>query len=304
MLIIATGDMAKGCPGKLGDGLIVGALAAYIHDKDVPVQLVTNPIAAGYLRHTYDYPVSAVEQEADLPAFCSTLPEPPGRVVILKPQDDPIAGELKDHLILKVGLSSTGILHIGDLDAFHQNQHIIWQLAHQILPPIGLEILSSLFPLVYLNITVDQPEDAPETLVLPVAGSTAKKLFAAELEQIGMSEEMNLRIAGTRFEDDMEHLRHVSSQSSKIPPNAFLNLLIDELLWLALYARKIISADSGLLWLVTAFLNDRVSHGLLGKKQYPEIVVVRKDHKRGVPAYAIWHPLLVFSGKLDWIRGI
>jgi hypothetical protein len=303
VLIIGTGDMAKGCPGKLGDGLIVGALAAYIHNRDIPVHLVTNPIAAGYLRYTYDYTVSAVEQEAGLPGFCRTLPEPPGWVVILKPQDDPIAADLKNHLIREMRIPSTGILHIGDLDAFHHNQHIIWQLAHRILPPIGLEIPSSLFPRVFRNISVDHTEDAPGTLVLPVAGSRVKQLSAAELEHIGMNEDADLQIAGTRFKDDLKFMRHLYSHTSNIPPSAFLNLSVDELLRLAFHSRKIISADSGLLWLVTAFLNDWASCGLISKQQYPEVVVVRKDHKPGVPAFAIWHPLLVFSDKLDWIRG-
>lgn len=303
VLIIGTGDMAKGCPGKLGDGLIVGTLAAYIHNKEVPVHLVTNPIAAGYLRHTYDYPVSAVEQDADLPAFCRAMPELPGRVVILKPQDDPIAGELKNHLIRKMRIPSSGILHIGDLDAFHHNHHIIWQLAHRILPPIGLEMPLSLFPQVFRNIAGDRPEDAPDTMVLPIAGSMSKQLTAAELEQISMSEGTNLRIASTRFEDDREHIRHLSLQTSKIPSHAFLNLPIDELLWLTFHSRKIVSADSGLLWLVTAFLNDRVNRRMLTRHQFPQVVVVRKDHKPGVPAYLIWHPLLVFPEKLGWIKG-
>ncbi|HKL38574.1 MAG TPA: hypothetical protein VJ876_06715 [Bacteroidales bacterium] len=142
----------------------------------------------------------------------------------------------------------------------------------------------------------------PDTLVLPVAGSTAKQVSSSGLEEMHMSEEGSVRVAGTRFKNDTDYIRHLSDASS-IPSHQFMNLPIDELLLLTLYARKIVSADSGLLWLVTSFLNDRVIRGLMTKQQHPEVVVVRKDHIPGVPAYAIWHPLLVFPDKLGWIRG-
>jgi len=303
VLIIGTGDMAKGCPGKLGDGLIVGALAAYMHDRGLSVHLVTNLLAGEYLQNTYAYPVSVVDRKDDIPAFCKTLPEQPERVVIVKPKDDPEADEWNRQLIRAQGIPSCAVLHIGDLEAFDHNQHIIRQLAQRILPPFGLEIPSFFFPEVYYSIAEIRPDDAPDTLVLPVAGSLDKQLSSSGLEEIYRREEGSVRIAGTRFKSDTDYIRYLSEASSGIPSHIFMSPPIDELLRLALYTRKIVSADSGLLWLVTAFLNHRVSRGLMDRVQYPEIVVVHKDHKPGVPAFNIWYPLLMVPQKLKWLKG-
>ncbi len=319
VLVMGTGHMAAHCPGKLGDGLILGALASWLHAKGREVHLVTNPVVYPYLRATYSYGMTQVEDDFKIWKEHRSLLAWADGLIIPKPGGDRAVGWLIGQALGSGKLNPSAVLHMKNLEAYNGTEHIMQQLTRQVvaflwdvspdktrvgLADTGTSLKADpggLLPRAYHSL--DQVHELydqriPENLILPVAGDYNKALSTPQCQEAVDCLRPHILFAGTLFGRDHDQIGRLRWSLNRIEPHQLMCLSMAALFEAAIHAKRIISADSGLLWLVTGFLNDRVLRGGLSESTYPEIIVVHQGHQARVPAFEIWHPLLAYPGKL------
>jgi hypothetical protein len=294
--------MARNCPGKLGDGLIMGAFASYLYDQGLEVCLLTNPIVYPYLISTYNYEIRKVEDDADLWEAFRPYFDWSDAVVIPKPLGDPDASAIKRHLQKQHHPASPSLLHIGGLDAFSTSRHILWQLFDKAVPFLDMPMPQKVYPMVFFPLEEDAPLDAQSsclhTLVLPVAGGRLKQLTPGQICGLRNAMASPAEIVATEYGSDPNHLKTLEDDLQGLISAGFYVSSVPRLFVKAMCARRIIGADSGLMWLLVSFLNGRAWQGKLGRSNFPQIMVFHQGALRRVPSFQSWHPLLVYPEKL------
>ena len=300
ILIVGTGNMAQNCPGRLGDGLILGAVADYIHQGGFCVHLITNAVAYPYLSATYHYTLEKARDDQMLLSLSQELMGWANCLVIPRPAGDPIALELKARVQHAGWMHPDHILHMGDLEAYSSTRHMIDQLIEGMMPFLDLPAPECLIPRVFWSVESEASSSAPEYLILPVAGDARKQIGGDELRELWniLKGQGRVEIAGTLFEHDRQQLESIKCATGDLNTGVVIARSIAGIFASARSAGKIISADSGLLWLVTSWLNGLVYCGKLKKVDYPEIWVYHKDQQAQVPSFRVWHPLPAFEDKV------
>lgn len=300
--IIGTGSMARNCPGKLGDGLILGAFASYLYDQGLEVCLLTNPMAYPYLKSSLNYQIRKVEDDTDLWEAFRPFYEWADAVVIPKPLENPDVSKFKRRLQHQHHPASPSLLHIGGLDAFSTSRHILWQLFDEAVPSLGIPMPQKVYPMVFFPLEEKAPLDAQSshvhTLVLPVAGGRLKQLTPGQV--CGLRDAMGspAEIVATEYGSDPTQLKTLEDNLQGLISAGFYVSSVPQLFVKAMCARRIIGADSGLMWLLVSFLNGRARQGKLERSYFPQIMVFHQGALRRVPSFQSWHPLLVYPEKL------
>lgn len=300
VLILGTGNMAHNCPGRLGDGLILGVVADYIHRQGFSVHLVTNTVVYPYLKRTYHY---TLEEAQDDQMFLSLSKELIGwadHLIIPRPAGDPLALELKARVQQDGLMYPDQILHVKDLEAYRSTHHMMDQLIDGMMPFLDLPVPERLVPRVCWSLENMDSSSTSEYLILPVAGDKRKQIGVDELRELWglLKRKGKVEIAGTLFEKDRQQLECIRRQAGDLDAGMVTSRSVAGIFASARTAEKIISADSGLLWLVTSWLNGQVYSGRLDKHGYPDIWVHHKGHQAHVPSFRVWHPLSAFRDKV------